>query len=194
MDKISYALGVNIAESLKQQGFSLNSFEDFTLAVKDVYEGNVQMQPEEIGEVLNAEFTRVQENVHKTKIDDGKAFLAKNAKRDEVTVLPSGLQYEVVTTGHGAIPKADDTVTTHYHGTLPDGTVFDSSVQRGQPASFPVTGVIKGWVEALQLMPIGSKWRLFIPSDLAYGAQGAGKDIGPHQALVFEIELLEIKK
>ncbi len=194
MDKISYALGVNIAESLKQQGFSLNSFEDFTSAVKDVYEGKVQMQPEEIGEVLNTEFTRVQENVHKAKIEDGKAFLAENAKRDGVTVLPSGLQYEIVTEGHGAIPKADDTVTTHYHGTLPDGTVFDSSVQRGEPASFPVSGVIKGWVEALQLMPTGSKWRLYIPSDLAYGAQGAGKDIGPHQALVFDIELLEIKK
>ena len=194
MDKISYALGVNIAESLKQQGFSLNSYADFTAAVKDVYEENIQMKPEEIAEVLNAEFTHVQENVHKTKIDDGKAFLAENAKRDGVVVLASGLQYEIVTEGHGDIPKADDTVTTHYHGTLPDGTVFDSSVQRGQPASFPVSGVIKGWVEALQLMPTGSKWRLFIPSDLAYGAQGAGKDIGPHQALVFDIELLEIKK
>ena len=194
MDKISYALGVNIAESLKQQGFSLNSYEDFAAAVKDVYEGNVKMQPQEIGEVLNAEFTRVQENVHKAKIEEGKAFLAENAKRDEVTVLPSGLQYEVISEGHGPIPKADDTVTTHYHGTLPDGTVFDSSVQRGQPASFPVSGVIKGWVEALQLMPTGSKWRLYIPSELAYGAQGAGKDIGPHQALVFDIELLDIKK
>jgi len=194
MDKISYALGVNIAESLKQQGFSLKSYADFTAAVKDVYEGNVQLKPEEIGEVLNTEFTRVQENVHKVKVDEGAAFLEENAKRNEITVLSSGLQYEILTEGKGPIPSADDTVTTHYHGTLPNGTVFDSSVQRGQPASFPVSGVIKGWVEALQLMPTGSKWRLYVPSDLAYGAQGAGKEIGPHQALVFEVELLEINK
>lgn len=194
MDKLSYSLGVNIAESLKQQGFSLNSFADFTAAVKDVYEGNVQLKPEEIGEVLNTEFARVQENVHKVKIEEGIQFLNENAKREGIKVLPSGLQYEVVTEGNGPIPSADDTVTTHYHGTLPDGTVFDSSVQRGQPASFPVAGVIKGWVEALQLMPVGSKWRLFVPSELAYGAQGAGKDIAPHQALVFEVELLEINK
>ena len=194
MDKVSYALGVNIAESLKQQGFSINSYEDFSRAMQDVYAGNVQMQPNEIAEILNNEYTRVQEEVHKARKAESEAFLAENAKREGVTVLPSGLQYEILKEGHGPKPTADDTVTTHYHGTLPDGKVFDSSVERGQPASFPVSGVIKGWVEALQLMPTGSKWRLYVPSDLAYGAQGAGKDIGPHQALVFDVELLDIKK
>ncbi len=194
MNKISYSLGVNIAESLKQQGFSIDSYEDFARAMKDVYAGEVKLRPDEIAEILNNEYMRVQEQVHKARKEESEKFLAENAKRPEVTVLPSGLQYEVLTEGHGPKPTAEDTVTTHYHGTLPDGTVFDSSVQRGQPASFPVSGVIKGWVEALQMMPTGSKWRLYVPSELAYGAQGAGKDIGPHQALVFDVELLDIKK
>jgi len=118
--------------------------------------------------------------------------LATNGKRAEVTTLASGLQYEVITEGTGAKPAATDKVTVHYHGTLIDGTVFDSSVDRGQPASFPVNGVIPGWVEALQLMPTGSKWKLFIPSDLAYGARGAGGDIGPNATLIFDVELISI--
>ena len=124
---------------------------------------------------------------------EGEAFLKQNAERKEVITLESGLQYEVLTEGTGQVPSADDKVSVHYHGTLIDGTVFDSSVQRGQPTSFPVTGVIKGWVEALQLMPVGSKWKLFIPSDLAYGERGAGGQIGPNAALVFEVELLGIE-
>jgi FKBP-type peptidyl-prolyl cis-trans isomerase FklB len=194
MDKVSYSLGVNLAESLKQQGFSINSYDDFVQAVQDVYNGEVKLQPQEIGEVLNNEFARVQQEVHEKRKAESEAFLAENAKREGVNVLPSGLQYEILKEGHGPKPTASDTVTTHYHGTLPDGKVFDSSVERGQPASFPVSGVIKGWVEALQLMPTGSKWRLYVPADLAYGAQGAGKDIGPHQALVFDVELLDIKR
>ncbi|MGB0931993.1 MAG: FKBP-type peptidyl-prolyl cis-trans isomerase, partial [Chitinophagales bacterium] len=119
-------------------------------------------------------------------------FLTKNKERSEIKVTDSGLQYEVMTEGTGAIPSAEDKVKVHYHGTLMDGKVFDSSVDRGEPAEFPVGGVIKGWVEALQLMPTGSKWKLYIPSDLAYGERGAGGDIGPHETLIFEVELLEI--
>ena len=119
-------------------------------------------------------------------------FLEVNSKRAEVISLPSGLQYEIMTNGTGAIPKASDKVKVHYHGTLIDGNVFDSSVSRGEPATFGVTQVISGWVEALQLMPVGSKWKLFIPSELAYGAQGAGQAIAPHSALIFEVELLDI--
>ncbi len=123
---------------------------------------------------------------------DGEAYLAENAKRDEITVTASGLQYEILTEGNGDKPTASDTVRTHYHGTLIDGTVFDSSVDRGQPAEFPVNGVIAGWTEALQLMPKGSKWRLHIPYNLAYGERGAGGAIGPYAALVFDVELLDI--
>jgi len=124
----------------------------------------------------------------------GAAFLAENAKKTGVTALPSGLQYEVMKAGTGAKPGPTDKVTTHYHGTLLDGTVFDSSVDRGQPASFPVNGVIKGWVEALQLMPVGSKWKLFIPSDLAYGDYGSPPKIQPGATLIFEVELISVDK
>jgi FKBP-type peptidyl-prolyl cis-trans isomerase FklB len=124
---------------------------------------------------------------------EGEVFLAENKKKKGVVTLPSGLQYHVITAGTGKIPKATDTVTTHYRGTLIDGTEFDSSYKRGEPASFPVNGVIKGWTEALQLMKVGSKWQLFIPSNLAYGPQGAGQVIGPSATLIFEIELLSIK-
>ena len=123
---------------------------------------------------------------------DGEAFLKANKEKEGVVTLPSGLQYQVLTEGSGEKPTLSSNVTTHYHGTTIDGNVFDSSVQRGQPASFPVSGVIKGWTEALQLMPVGSKWRLFIPSELAYGERGAGDAIGPHSTLIFDVELLGI--
>lgn len=123
----------------------------------------------------------------------GKEFLLENAKRDGVVTTTSGLQYEVLAQGSGASPKATDEVTVHYHGTLTDGRVFDSSVERGQPATFPVNGVIPGWIEALQLMNVGSKYKLFIPSDLAYGERGAGQMIGPNSTLIFEVELISIK-
>ncbi len=123
----------------------------------------------------------------------GKEFLLENAKRDGVVTTASGLQYEVLAQGSGASPKATDEVTVHYHGTLTDGRVFDSSVERGQPATFPVNGVIPGWIEALQLMNVGSKYKLFIPSDLAYGERGAGQMIGPNSTLIFEVELISIK-
>jgi FKBP-type peptidyl-prolyl cis-trans isomerase FklB len=125
---------------------------------------------------------------------DGEAFLAENKKKEGVVTLPSGLQYKIVTAGIGKKPKSEETVTVNYRGTLIDGTEFDSSIKRGQPATFPCHGVIKGWTEALQLMPVGSKWQLFVPSELAYGAQGAGGIIGPDATLIFEVELLSISK
>ena len=128
----------------------------------------------------------------KAVIEEGNAYLAKNAERDEVTVTESGLQYEIIEAGEGGKPAADSTVRVHYHGTLIDGSVFDSSYKRGQPAEFPVNGVIRGWTEALQLMPVGAKWKLYIPYDLAYGEQGAGGAIAPYSTLVFDVELLDI--
>jgi FKBP-type peptidyl-prolyl cis-trans isomerase FklB len=125
---------------------------------------------------------------------EGEAFLAQNKNREGVTTLPSGLQYMVLQEGHGASPGPTDKVTTHYHGTLIDGTVFDSSYERGQPATFPVNGVISGWTEALQRMQEGAKWRLFLPANLAYGAQGAGEDIGPNATLIFDVELISVNK
>lgn len=194
MDKVSYSLGANIAADLMRQGFEINDIESFSLGIKDVVMNNpLSLDAEEINTVLGEEAKRVQEEKILKNVEASTAFLAENAKRDGVTTLESGLQYEVITEGTGPKPTAESQVTTHYHGTLPDGTVFDSSVDRGQPASFGVNQVIKGWTEALQLMGQGSKWRLFIPSDLAYGPQGAGNIIGPNQSLVFEVELLEIK-
>ena len=135
----------------------------------------------------------MQEEQMKANIEEGQKFLEENSKKDGVITLDSGLQYEILTEGDGPKPTANDRVKCHYHGTLIDGNVFDSSVERGQPAVFGVTQVIRGWVEALQLMTVGSKWRLFIPSDLAYGAQGAGDMIGPNTALIFDVELLGIE-
>ncbi len=142
--------------------------------------------------VINERMQAAQAEQAKAASAEGQKFLDENAKRDEVTVTESGLQYEVLTTGEGEKPTAASTVRTHYHGTLIDGTVFDSSYDRGQPAEFPVGGVIAGWTEALQMMTVGSKWRLAIPYELAYGEQGAGGAIGPFQTLVFDVELLEI--
>jgi len=193
MDKLSYSLGVNIGEGMKQQGFEIQDFESFTAGIKDVFAKNIKLSPDEMNSILNEEFQRVQREVVDAQKAIGEAFLAENAQREGVIVTESGLQYEILKEGDGPIPKLSDSVTTHYHGTLPDGKVFDSSVERNQPATFPVSGVIKGWTEALQMMKTGSKYRLFVPSDLAYGERGAGGDIGPHQALIFDVELLSIK-
>jgi FKBP-type peptidyl-prolyl cis-trans isomerase FklB len=161
--------------------------------IQDVMEQNKpDMSYEDAQAVINEFFTALQAKVSEKGQAEGKAFLAENAKRNEVVTLASGLQYEVMTAGNGAIPTASNSVKVHYHGTTIDGNVFDSSVSRGEPATFGVTQVISGWVEALQLMPVGSKWKLFIPSDLAYGAQGAGQAIAPHATLIFEVELLDI--
>ena len=151
------------------------------------------MSPEEANQTLQEYFSKQQEEMLNKNLEIGAAFLEENSKKENVVSLPSGLQYEIITEGSGAKPKATDSVKCHYHGTLLDGTVFDSSVQRGQPAVFGVNQVIKGWVEALQLMSVGSKWKLFIPSSLAYGSQGAGNSIEPNSTLIFEVELLGIE-
>jgi len=195
MNELSYSLGVSVAYNLKEQGFKVESIEDFSKALYDVLNDNQLAIPQEkIGKLVNDYFKKLQEKHSVEKMDEGKKFLAENAKKQGVVNLPSGLQYEIITKGNGEKPILADKVTTHYHGTLINGTIFDSSVKRGQPASFPVNGVIKGWTEALQLMPVGSKWKLYVPSDLAYGEQGAGQTIGPNTTLIFEVELLSIDK
>jgi len=192
----SYGIGRQMGDQLANapfEGFCVESvLAGFTDAVN-----NKELQVE--GTDINNAFRVIQERVKATEDAqaaelgaDGQKFLDENAKRSEVTVLESGLQFEVLTEGTGEKPSASSTVRTHYHGTLTDGTVFDSSVDRGEPAEFPVNGVIAGWTEALQLMGTGSKWRLTIPYSLAYGERGAGGAIGPYATLVFDVELLEI--
>ena len=194
MNKISYALGMNLAQNLKASGIETVEYAEFTKGLEAAFEGkDTQMSAEEANQTLQDFFGALQAKQAEGAIQAGKDFLAENAKKEGVVTLESGLQYEILTEGSGAKPAATDQVECHYHGTLTDGTVFDSSVERGEPAVFPVNGVIQGWVEALQLMPVGSKWRLAIPSDLAYGERGAGNHIGPHTTLIFEVELLAIK-
>lgn len=195
MDKISYALGLSLGNNLLSSGIKSLNIEKLARGIQDVLE---QKKPEityqEAQEIIDEYFRKLQEQSSEKTISEGKAFLESNGKRPEVITLKSGLQYEIINKGNGNLPKASDKVRVHYHGTLIDGTVFDSSVRRGEPATFSVTQVISGWVEALQLMPVGSKWKLYIPSNLAYGAQGAGQHIGPHTTLIFEVELLDIVK
>jgi len=151
-----------------------------------------ELDVEKANNILQQFFSELEKKKFQANIEEGELFLEENSKRTEVTTLVSGLQYEIIQKGEGATPASTDKVKCHYHGTLVDGTVFDSSVQRGEPAEFPVNGVIQGWVEALQLMQVGSKWRLYVPSNLAYGERGAGGVIGPHATLIFEVELLAI--
>jgi len=190
MDKISYALGVLLGTNLKQQGFKDIDGASFIQSFQSALNGEaVDISVEDANQLVQ---THMAGAVGKDNAEAGAAFLAENGKKDGVTTLASGMQYEIMKAGDGPKPKESDKVTTHYHGMLIDGKVFDSSVQRGQPATFPVNGVIPGWIEALQLMSVGSKWKLYIPSDLAYGARGAGQDIGPNATLIFEVELLSI--
>ena len=193
LDRFSYSLGMSIAGNLIQSGVKTVNPEIFLEAFKDVFEGEMpKILPEEANKILEEFIDKASAAKGGDNLEEGLKFLAENAKKEGVTELPSGLQFEVLNDGDGDLPKATDKVRCHYHGTLTDGTVFDSSVERGQPADFPVNGVIQGWVEALQLMSTGSKWRLYIPSELAYGEQGAGGAIGPNTALIFDVELLEI--
>jgi FKBP-type peptidyl-prolyl cis-trans isomerase FklB len=193
MDKISYALGLSLGNNLSGSGVNALDYGQLAQGIQDVLEQKKpKMSYEEAQTVINDFFQTLQAAGGDKAQSEGKAFLEENSKRAEIVTLPSGLQYEIMTEGAGATPKATDTVKVHYHGTLIDGKVFDSSVNRGEPATFGVTQVISGWVEALQLMPVGSKWKLYIPSELAYGAQGAGQAIAPHSALIFEVELLEV--
>lgn len=193
MDKLSYALGMSMASNLMNSGLKNIDVDSFVKAFTEIMDNKTpSMSPQEANQILQDYFTKQQDEMLNKNMEAGKAFLEENKKREGVVTLPSGLQYEVINEGDGAIPKATDKVKCHYHGTLIDGTVFDSSVQRGQPAVFGVNQVIKGWVEALQLMSVGSKWRLYIPSDLAYGKQGAGGSIEPNTTLIFDVELLGI--
>ena len=195
-DSASYALGARIAQNIKAQGFDNINQVLFQKAVNDVLKGN-KLVIVETG--LDACIGTFQQKAQSAKSSvakaAGKIYLANNAKRKGVIVLPSGLQYEVVKAGTDTTkPKLTDKVKCHYHGTLIDGKVFDSSVDRGEPIVFPVGGVIKGWTEALQLMTVGSKWKLFIPSELAYGDQQAGPSIAPGSTLIFDVEVISIEK
>lgn len=193
MDSISYSVGVMLGTNLKQQNLNEVDLDIVMAGIKETLAGEGQIDQRTAGGVLQEYMKERQSKQTTENIMKGKQFLAENAKKEGVVTLESGLQYKVLNEGNGVIPTASDRVQVHYHGTLIDGTVFDSSVDRGEPATFGVTQVIKGWVEALQLMPAGSKWRLFIPSELAYGDQGAGGVIGPNAALIFDVELLDIK-
>ena len=193
--RVSYGIGRQLGGQLRDNPPPGVSLDAVLAGLADAFAG----QQSRVGEAeLSASFQVIRDVMQaeaKAKADAaagaGLAFLAENAKRDGITVLASGLQYEVLTAGEGAKPSREDSVRTHYHGTLIDGSVFDSSYERGQPAEFPVGGVIAGWTEALQLMGTGSKWRLYVPSELAYGAHGVGS-IPPHSVLVFDVELLDI--
>lgn len=195
MDKISYALGLSIGNNFLSSGINKVDFDSFLKGMKDVINGgDTDMDYEEAKQVINDYFTKLQDEKLDINLKAGEEFLSINKNKAGVVTLPSGLQYEILKTGDGPKPALTDQVKCHYHGTLIDGTVFDSSVKRGQPATFGVNQVIPGWVEALQLMPVGSKWKLFIPSDLAYGKAGAGQSIEPNSTLIFEVEILDIVK
>ena len=192
IDSVSYSLGVNIGENIKTQ-FEDIKIDNFLSGMQEVIDGvEPKINNDQALMVIQNYFTNKQSAKSEVKIEEGRKFLEENSKKEGVITLASGLQYEVIVDGSGEKPKLEDNVTTHYHGTLLDGTVFDSSVDRGEPASFPVGGVIKGWTEALQLMTVGSKWKLYVPYDLAYGERGAGPQIGPYSTLIFEVELLNI--
>ncbi len=193
MENISYALGLSIGNNFVASGIKELNIDDFVKGLNDVFsETKPAISYEEAKQVLNDFFVNLQAEKLEMNKQAGDEFLRINKERAGVVMLPSGLQYQVLKTGEGNKPKLSDKVKCHYHGTLINGTVFDSSVQRGEPAVFGVSQVIPGWVEALQLMNVGSKWRLFIPSELAYGERGAGESIEPNSTLIFDIELLDI--
>ena len=196
-EKVSYIIGMEIGSNLKKQLADVDS----TILAKGIQDALTDRKPllteKEIQETMAAfqkEMMVKQTEVAKKNKAEGEAFLSENKKKEGVKALPSGLQYKVIKAGTGKKPKSNDTVTVHYRGTLINGAEFDSSYKRGQPVSFQVSGVIPGWTEALQLMEVGAKWQLFIPSNLAYGEQGAGRDIGPNATLIFEVELVSIQE
>lgn len=199
-DRISYALGLSMGNNFKSSGIETIDFKDFSAGVEAVFAGTKpRMTYEEAKEEIRKYFTAMEERqraqtaaMAKVNAEAGEKFLAENGVREGVRTTASGLQYEVMVEGNGAQPKPADDVTVHYTGRLIDGTVFDSSVERGTPATFGVTQVIPGWVEALQMMKEGAKWRLYIPSALAYGTNGAGRAIGPNAALIFDVELIKV--
>ena len=194
-DEVSYALGLSIGQNFKASGIKAITSEDFIAGLQDALaEREPQMTTERAREVINQLFTRLQQEEAELNAAAGKEYQEIMRHKSGVVTLPSGLQYEIIKEGNGAKPKATDKVRVHYHGTLINGVVFDSSVERGEPAEFPLNAVIPGWTQILQLMPVGSKWRVVIPSELAYGSRGAGDVIRPNMTLIFEIELLEVIK
>lgn len=194
-EKIAYSLGVDIGRNIDGAKIDSLDLETMFSAIRDVMnKKDVKISDEESKRILMEFFNKKQQAALAEKGAKSEKFFKENAKKSGVVTLPSGLQYQIIKEGNGPKPTINDKVTVHYHGTLLDGKVFDSSVESGQPASFPVGGVITGWTEGLQLMPVGSKWKLFIPSNLAYGERGAGNLIGPNEPLVFEVELISINK
>ena len=194
MDKVSYALGIGIGRQLADMGANDIVTEDFAAAMKDVLTGaQLQIDETEAQAMVQEYLQRKGEERLKNVKAEGEAFLADNAKKEGIVTLPSVLQYQVLQEGNGKRPKATDQVKCHYEGTLINGKVFDSSYRRGEPATFPLNGVIAGWTEGLQLMKEGAKYRFFIPFNLAYGTRGAGQDIPPYATLIFDVELIEVK-
>jgi FKBP-type peptidyl-prolyl cis-trans isomerase FklB len=200
LNRISYALGLSMGNNFRASGIQSINVQEFADGVAAVFEGaKPKMSYDEAKSVIREYFTAMEEKQQaeaakagEANKQAGEAFLSENGKRHDIHTTASGLQYEVLTEGTGAQPTANDQVKVHYTGKLIDGTVFDSSVERGEPATFGVTQVIPGWVEALQLMKAGSKWRLYIPSNLAYGPNGAGGVIGPNATLIFDVELIAV--
>lgn len=201
MDKLSYALGLGIGRQLSQMGANDLNVADFAQAVKDMIDGKEPQVPTAEAQQVVEDFFRRQEEKQRAEAaekykgakSEGEKYLSENAKKEGVVTLPSGLQYKVLKEGNGKSPKATDKVVCHYEGMLVDGTMFDSSIQRGEPATFPLNGVIAGWTEGLQLMKEGAKYRFFIPYQLGYGERGAGASIPPFATLVFDVELIEVK-
>jgi FKBP-type peptidyl-prolyl cis-trans isomerase FklB len=195
IDSVSYGIGLSIGQNLKKDNLNDIDADLIASGIKAVFKNDSSlMKPAQAQKTIQR---FMQENAQKkgnSNLEKGKKFMDDNGKKEGVTTLPSGLQYQVIKTGTGSKPSSTDKVTVHYHGTLIDGKIFDSSVQRGQPAQFPVNQVIPGWTEALQLMPVGSKWKLWIPANLAYGERSPGGVIGPNETLVFDVELISIDK
>ena len=200
MDKLSYSFGLAIASQLADMGADILEVDDFCQALRDTFEGKTPAVDSAEAQRLVTDFLQKQQETQRAEQEalgakakeKGEAYLEQNARQAGVTVLPSGLQYQVLSEGTGKQPKATDNVKCHYEGRFIDGTVFDSSIRRGEPAVFPLNGVIRGWTEGLQLMKEGAKYRFFIPSSLAYGAAGAGKAIPPYSALIFDVELIQV--
>lgn len=200
MDQVSYALGLGIGRQLSDMGAQDLNIDDFAQAIKDVIGGRKPLIGDQEAQAIVQKFFQEQEQKqraaaaekHKAAKEQGEQYLADNAGKEGVVTLPSGLQYQVLREGNGRKPKATDSVKCHYEGMLVDGTLFDSSIQRGEPATFPLNGVIAGWTEGLQLMQEGAKYRFFIPYHLGYGERGAGQSIPPFAALVFDVELIEV--
>lgn len=193
LEEFSYSLGLTLSSNLVQSGVRNIDALQFLAGLQDIFAGNQpKISMDRANQILQEFMLSQNEEEARKNLEEGLMFLAENIQNEGVIETESGLQYKILKAGYGNFPSIDDEVKCHYHGTLLDNTVFDSSVERRQPAIFPVDGVIQGWIEALQMMQVGAKWRLFIPSDLAYGEQGSGGQIGPNATLIFDVELLEI--